>query len=203
MGGIAAIVVVMAEVLAVFGLYIPIELSVIIAYAAYTAVSIAWKGQTLGGWLCGHRVMRRDGRKVGLPRSLVRALAVSASQCLLGLPFLVIAAKRSKYGWHDSIARTQVGVLEHGRNRRRWTAAIVWLVVAGGLAVQTVSDWRLYRVHSAWCADADAAVEKRGAPTDSPIEVSSLDGAQRQAMTDWLADHSQSPADCVVGVAAR
>ena len=49
LAGIAAIVVVMAEVLAVFGMYIPIELSVIIAYAAYTAVSIAWKGQTLGG----------------------------------------------------------------------------------------------------------------------------------------------------------
>ncbi len=203
LAGIAAIVVVIAEVLAVFGMYIPIELSVIIAYAAYTAVSIAWKGQTLGGWVCGHRVMRRDGRKVGLVRSTVRALAVAASQCLLGLPFLVIITKRSKCGWHDSIAGTRVGVLEHGRNRRRWTAAIVWLVVAGWLAVQTVGGWKLYRVHSAWCADADAAAEKRGAPTDSPIEVSSLDDAQHQAMTDWLADHSQTPADCVVGVAAR
>lgn len=201
--GIAVIVVVTAEVLAVFGMYIPIELSVIIAYVTYTAVSIAWRGQALGGWLCGHKVMRWGGLKVGPIRSTVRAFAVAVSQCLLGFPFLVVAIRRSKCGLHDILAGTKVVVLDHGRNRRRWTAAIVWLVVAGWFAVQTVSGWRLYRVYSAWCADADAAAEEQGAPTASPIEVSSLDDAQHQAMIAWLADHSQTPADCVVGVAAR
>ena len=200
---IAVIVVVIAETAAPFGAYVPVELSVIIVYAVYTAVSLAWKGQTLAGWLCGLRVTDRSGNRMGLGRSFVRALVVATFQCLLGLPFLVVAARRSKRGWHDSIAGTQVLTVRHCRTRRRCVFASVGVALAVWIGVQTVGVWELHRAHTAWCADADRRAEKAQSPADPAIEVASLKDAERRDMAAWLLDHGQDPTDRMVALAAQ
>jgi len=200
---IAVIVVVIAGTAASFGVYVPVELSVITVYAVYTGVSLAWKGQTLAGWLCGLRVTGRSGKRPGLGRSLVRALVVTAFQCLLGLPFLVVAGRRSKGGWHDSIAGTQVLNVRHCRTRRRCVFASVGVALAVWIGVQAVGAWELHRAHTAWRADADARAEKMQSPADPAIDVSSLDDAERRDMAAWLDNHAQDPTDCIVGLAAQ
>ena len=203
LAGVGAFIVLAAEVLALLGTYVPIELGAIIVYAAYTAVAVAWRRQTLGGWLCGLQVMRRDGGKVGLARSAVRALAVTAAQCMLGLPFLAVTVSKSKRGLHDRFAGTCVALSQRRHHRRCWAAAVVWAVVVGWLGAQVFSGWRLYADYASWRADARAASKGTTDSAVPPVEVSSLGEPQQRAMAAWLADHGQDPADCVTGLAAR
>lgn len=201
--GVAAVVVLAAEAAASFGQYVPVELTVIVVYAVYTAVGIAWTGKTVGKWLCGVEVTCRDGRIAGPVRSAVRAALVAISHCLLGLPLLIIAARRSKRGWHDYLAGTQVDLSQDCRVRRRWAVTLVCVTVIGWAAARSYSTWNLYRTDRAWCADADTAAEKRLAHADPPVEVGLLDDSQRRDMAAWLADHGRDPTDYVVDLAAQ
>lgn len=203
LAGVAVLVVLTTQVTASRGWYIPIELTVIGTYMVYTAAAVAWTGQTVGGWVCGLNVVCRNGQRPSVVRALARAALVAVFQCSAGLPFLVVLGRRGKTGWHDVLTGTRVRLLPDRRAGRRRAALVVWLVVAACLAVQTGDAWRLYRIHRAWCADADARAEQREERTDSAVEVSSLDDAQRHGMATWLADHAQDPADYVIDTAAR
>ncbi len=203
-GAIVAFVIALAEMAALLGWYIPIELAVIVTYAAYTAVSVAWKGTTVGKWLCGLEVRCRDGRKPGPVRSIIRAALTALFLFpFLGLPLLTIAARRSKRGWHDAISGTQVCFIENCHIRRRRAASVVCAVLIGWIAVQTGRGWHLYHTHASWGADAEAAIEKRIAHTSPLIEVSSLDESQRSEMAAWLSEHAQQAAEYIVDLAGQ
>ena len=101
---VAIAVVLVAWTVAGWGLYIPIEIVVIVAYAIYTAAGIGWKGRTLGKASLCIRVTRPNGTDVGWVRASVRAGLVTVFQCMLGLPLLVIGGARLKRGWHDRLA---------------------------------------------------------------------------------------------------
>jgi uncharacterized RDD family membrane protein YckC len=200
---VVVFIVVGAEIAAFFGKYIPIELTVIITYAVYSAVSITRTGATVGKWLCGIKVTDRNGNIPRPVRSSVRAVFVALSQCLLGLPFLIVAARRTKRGWHDSIAGTQVSLLEECRIRRHWVVTAVSVGVIGYITVLAINTGNLYRNHRAWCSDADAAAEERGLRTDSPVEVSLLDASQRDDMAAWLEANSQDLGEYVVDLVSQ
>jgi uncharacterized RDD family membrane protein YckC len=192
-----------ANLASFFGLYVPIELTVVATYMVYTTVGVTWTGQTVGDWIYGLDVACRNGRRPSPVRAFARAVFVAVFQCLACLPFLVIAGRRAKGGWHDRLSGTQVRLLPNRRTRRRRATVLVWSLVAAWLAVHTVDACRLYRTHRAWCADADARAEQRYERTDSAVEVSSLDDAQRRDMTTWLAEHAQDPGRHVIDTAAQ
>jgi uncharacterized RDD family membrane protein YckC len=80
----------------------------LIVIAAYGAVLWKLKGTTIGGIICGLRVIRVDGRELDWATALVRALSCFISLFVVGLGFIWIAIDDEKLSWHDKIAGTTV-----------------------------------------------------------------------------------------------
>ncbi len=77
-------------------------------YAAYCVIMWATKGTTIGGIICGLRVVRLDDRRVDWGVAIVRALSAFLSLAVAGLGFLWVAFDDEKQSWHDKIAGTTI-----------------------------------------------------------------------------------------------
>ena len=81
---VAVAIILIAEAVAGGGLYIPIEITVVVVYLIYTGATIGWKGGTLGKATLGLRVTHRDGGRVGWVRAFVRVGTVVTRPPRLG-----------------------------------------------------------------------------------------------------------------------
>lgn len=79
-----------------------------LVFAAYCVVLWALKGTTIGGIVCGLKVVRLDDRPVDWAVALVRALGGFLSLAVAGLGFIWVAFDDQKQSWHDKIAGTTV-----------------------------------------------------------------------------------------------
>lgn len=86
----------------------------LLAMAAYCVVLWALKGSTVGGIVCGLKVVRIDDRPVDWVTALVRALGAFLSLVIAGLGFIWVAFDDQKQSWHDKIAGTTVVVIPKG-----------------------------------------------------------------------------------------
>lgn len=80
----------------------------VVALAAYGAVMWKLKGTTIGGLVCGLKVVRRDGAELNWDTAIVRALGCFLSMVVAGLGFLWIVFDEDRQAWHDKIAGTLV-----------------------------------------------------------------------------------------------
>lgn len=76
--------------------------------AAYGAVMWKFKGTTIGGIVCGLRVVRLDDRPLDWPTTVVRALGCFLSLAVAGLGFVWVVFDPERQSWHDKIAGTVV-----------------------------------------------------------------------------------------------
>jgi len=76
--------------------------------AAYGAVMWKFKGTTIGGIVCGLRVVRLDDRPLDWPTTVVRALGCFLSLAVAGLGFVWVVFDSERQSWHDKIAGTVV-----------------------------------------------------------------------------------------------
>jgi len=76
--------------------------------AGYAAAMWKYKGTTIGGIICGLKVVRLDDRPLDWPTAVVRALGCFLSMALAGLGFLWVVFDPEKQSWHDKIAGTTV-----------------------------------------------------------------------------------------------
>ncbi len=76
--------------------------------AIYGAVMWKLKGTTVGGIVCGLKVVRLDGRPIDWPTAVVRALGCFLSLAVAGLGFIWVVFDEQKQSWHDKIAGTTV-----------------------------------------------------------------------------------------------
>lgn len=81
---------------------------VLIALAIYGAVMWKTKGTTIGGIVCGLKVVRLDDRPIDWPTAGVRALSCFLSLAVGGLGFLWVLFDADRQSWHDKIAGTTV-----------------------------------------------------------------------------------------------
>ncbi len=80
----------------------------LLALAIYGAVMWKLKGTTIGGIVCGLKVVRLDGRELDWPTALVRSLGCFLSMIVAGLGFIWVAFDDEQQSWHDKIAGTIV-----------------------------------------------------------------------------------------------
>lgn len=73
-----------------------------------------WKGTTVGGIVCGLKLVRLDGRPVDFGVALVRALASVFSLMALGIGFFWAGWMPERQSWHDRIAGTAIVKLPKG-----------------------------------------------------------------------------------------
>jgi len=76
--------------------------------AAYGALMWKIKGTTIGGIVCGLRVVRLDDRSLDWPTVVARALGCFLSLVVFALGFLRVAFATDRQSWHDKIAGTVV-----------------------------------------------------------------------------------------------
>ena len=86
----------------------------VLVLIAYHAAFWAWKGTTLGGLVCGLKVVRTDGRPMDRSVALVRALAAVFSALPLFLGFFWAGWSAERRSWHDLIAGTLVVKVPRG-----------------------------------------------------------------------------------------
>jgi uncharacterized RDD family membrane protein YckC len=78
----------------------------VLLWLAYHIGMWAWRGTTIGGIVCGIKIVRVDGRPVDFGVAVVRALAGLFSGLALGLGFFWAGWTRERQSWHDKIAGT-------------------------------------------------------------------------------------------------
>ena len=76
--------------------------------AIYGAAMWKTKGTTIGGIVCGLKVVRLDGREIDWPTAAVRALSCFLSLMVGGLGFIWVIFDADCQSWHDKIAGTIV-----------------------------------------------------------------------------------------------
>lgn len=81
---------------------------VVLLLAAYGATMWKLKGTTVGGIVCGIKVVRLDSRPLDWPTAVVRALGCFLSLAIAGLGFVWVAFDDETQSWHDKIAGTIV-----------------------------------------------------------------------------------------------
>ena len=80
----------------------------ILLLTAYSIVMWAKKGTTVGGIICGLKVVRIDDRPLDWSVSVVRALGAFLSLCVAGLGFIWVAFDDDRQSWHDKISGTTI-----------------------------------------------------------------------------------------------
>ncbi len=76
--------------------------------AAYHATMWKLKGTTIGGIICGLKVVRLDDRPLDWGVAIVRALSGFLSFFVAGFGFIWVAFDDEKQSWHDKIAGTTI-----------------------------------------------------------------------------------------------
>lgn len=76
--------------------------------AGYCAVMWKLRGTTIGGIICGLKVVRLDDRPVDWGVAVVRALSAFLSLFAAGLGFIWVAFDNERQSWHDKIAGTTI-----------------------------------------------------------------------------------------------
>lgn len=76
--------------------------------AGYHASMWKLKGTTIGGVICGLKVVRLDDRPLDWGVTIVRALSAFLSLFVAGLGFIWVAFDDEKQSWHDKVAGTTI-----------------------------------------------------------------------------------------------
>ncbi len=74
----------------------------------YSVGMWATKGTTIGGIVCGLKVVRLDDRPLDWGVAIVRGLSAFLSLAVAGLGFIWVAFDNEKQSWHDKIAGTTI-----------------------------------------------------------------------------------------------
>ena len=77
-------------------------------FAVYCVIMWATKGTTIGGIICGLKLVRVDDRPVDWSVAIVRALSGFLSLAVAGLGFIWVAFDNERQSWHDKIAGTTI-----------------------------------------------------------------------------------------------
>lgn len=76
--------------------------------AAYSAAMWKARGTTIGGIICGLKVVRTDDRPIDWTIAIVRAMSAFLSFAVAGLGFIWVAFDDEKQSWHDKVAGTTI-----------------------------------------------------------------------------------------------
>lgn len=83
-------------------------------WIAYHVAMWTWKGTTIGGIVCGLKVIRLDGRPLDFGVALVRSLGAVFSLAAAGIGFFWAGWSPESQAWHDRIAGTVIVKLPKG-----------------------------------------------------------------------------------------
>lgn len=121
MGALALDIIIVALIIACINFALPRQLefemdpfSLMPWLAIYGALMWRMKSTTIGGVVCGLKVVRLDGREMDSSTAVVRALSCFLSIAVVGLGFIWVVIDEDRQSWHDKIAGTVVVRMPRG-----------------------------------------------------------------------------------------
>lgn len=193
-----------AEIFNSLGVYIPLEITVLISLLVYSSLLVGWKGRTIGKALCGLTVSSSKGTSIGFGRAFLReAVCKIVSAIFFFLGFIWIAFSKQKRGWHDIISRT---IVKQDRSAigRAWcflAAVVVINIVLLGPHVWT--SLSLYGETKRMAVGRDVMTAYSQRDPLSLIEVGALEPSQYDNFIEWLNYNSKEPVDYAVDTTAK
>jgi len=88
----------------------------LLLYTAYCVTLWTLKGTTIGGIICGLKLVRLDDRPIDWTIALIRALGAFLSLIVVGLGFLWVNFDDECQSWHDKIAGTTIVRMPKGHS---------------------------------------------------------------------------------------
>ncbi|HYP17976.1 MAG TPA: RDD family protein, partial [Opitutus sp.] len=88
--------------------------NLLLMFAVYCALLWGLKGTTVGGIICGLKLVRLDERPLDWPTAIVRVLGGFLSLVAAGIGFIWVAFDDQKQSWHDKIAGTTIVLVPKG-----------------------------------------------------------------------------------------
>jgi len=185
-----------------FELYLPFELLTIIIAIAYSTILVTTKGFTIGKYLCGLHVIKKDGTRPFFFRALLReSIGKVISFIPLFLGFFWIGFSRSKRGWHDHLSGSSF-IRKPSSKKMALIAVLLPLFVTLFLT----RDF----VYYSFTLFPRAIAYKQYKPSPPAYlkndlsrlkEMSSIDSSMDTSFVQWLDQHAKSPEDYAVLVA--
>jgi uncharacterized RDD family membrane protein YckC len=90
------------------GSHLRVKADLLPSLALYGALMWKLRGTTVGGIVCGLKVIRLDDRPIDWGTAIVRALSCFLSLFVMGLGFIWVVFDDQRQSWHDKIAGTTV-----------------------------------------------------------------------------------------------
>jgi uncharacterized RDD family membrane protein YckC len=185
------------------GIYLPFELTFILAFLLYSVLLTGRWGRTAGKAALGLRVQYSQDTGPGYGKALFReTICKFFSAAFLFIGFLWAAFSRRKQAWHDYLSRSTVVQDMDSAGRARLLATLVLALLGVLLGVGFYPDLR-----DSLAAGRMAVPSEYRAPSDlrsaaSLREAGSLGNTEREELRAWLGEHGKDPQDYAVEAAA-
>lgn len=188
--------------LSLSGTYLPLELSVVLSFPAYSAVLTAQFGGTVGKLLLGLRVEAETDNLI-LRLVFREAIAKLVAALPLGAGLWWIQRSRQRRGWHDALSGTRVVRSATGGKfgaAYGYMGLTFWLLLVLHKAAPAV---RLYLEADELTPVTRSRLAYEERSKDSLVDVADLTEADREELSAWLRLNHEAPLDFAVSVAAE
>jgi uncharacterized RDD family membrane protein YckC len=184
--------------------YLPRELCFLLVAVSYYVGLTAYTGQTLGKRACGLRVVAKHHGSLRISRA---ALRETLGKLLSGIPFLLgfvwVGLSKSKRGWHDYVAGTQVIRPPVLPTRRRIAIGAGFGVGLYVIAVQGFSVVSPILVSQGMAVPGGVESPYGGRDPQIVVESSSLTADDHNILRQWLDEKGQHPAAYIIAAASK
>ena len=184
--------------------YLPRELCFLLVAVTYFVGLTAYGGQTLGKRACGLRVVANHHGSLPISRA---ALRETLGKLLSGIPFLLgflwVGLSKSKRGWHDHVAGTQVIRLPVLPTRRRIAFGVGFGIGLYVIAVQVCSVVSASLISQGISVLPGVESPYGGRDPEIVVESSSLTADDYNTLRRWLDEQGQHPAAYIIAAASK
>jgi uncharacterized RDD family membrane protein YckC len=186
------------------GVYLPFELTMVLAGVCYSVLLLAWKGRTLGKALCGVTVRAQTSEAIGFRRALAReTLSKVVSTAGLFMGFIWIAISPRKRAWHDRLAGTIVVRDARVTRRARITLATVLVIVALGAGLYVHELVQAYRLVRSMASPAGAAAVYTLRAPSALTNVTGIGRDEQISIAEWIDRNGRTPMEYAVAKASE
>lgn len=193
------------EIFSYFGVYVPLELTILISFLLYSSLLIGWKSRTVGKILCGLTVSSLKGGAIGYLRAFFRETIFKAvSAICLFLGFIWIGFSRRKRGWHDFITGTQVTQKPQAGKNALIAFGIVFVLTVLLFAGEPLNNIRaVYLAGRSMGLSSEIIMPYATRDPSSLVEISSLTEDDYAEFIKWLEQNGKNPVEYAVETASK
>lgn len=185
-------------------IYVPLEITVIISFAAYSSILVGRSGSSVGKALCSLTIQSPDGHGPGYLRALFReTICKIISAAFVCLGFIWIIFSRKKRGWHDYIAGTIVKQNSKAVMRNRWLLVTTIVLIFLSMGSKFLLNLFVYLDSRQIANESVICTNYPRKELSSLIEVNTLNVSDQAVFLKWLNENSKDPIDYAVETAMK